>query len=101
MIRVCAGYERENGEKVHRRIRILGMKRPFLKLVRTDGICPECLAAQREDARRRHREDVGALKARRIVEKYKERAGVPADRQTPTGRLSVAERPAAGTPAQN
>jgi len=60
MIRVCAGYERENGEKVHQGIRILGIKRPYLKLVRTDGLCPECAAAYREDAQRYHREHVDA-----------------------------------------
>ena len=67
MIRICAGYERENGEKVHQRIRILGVRRPYLKLVRTDGWCPECAAAYREDAQRYHREHVDALRASRIA----------------------------------
>ena len=73
MIRICEGYERENGEKVHSRTRFLGIKRPLFRFVRTGAWCSECLAAQREDAQRRHRENVDALKAHRIAEKGKRR----------------------------
>jgi len=106
MIRVCAGYERENGEKVHQGIRILGIKRPYLKLVRTDGLCPECAAAYREDAQRYHREHVDALRASRIAERYKECAGVPTNREPPNKEVSgypanVQRSVVAGTPAQS
>ena len=52
MIRVCPGYETEDGRKIHRKPRFMGVKRPLFNFHKTHGYCFECWEAARQDMRK-------------------------------------------------